>query len=148
MRMKPGRFWGGGGFANADRDRRARAGLVLHETPCQISSAAAQVVQVGRGDRAEPLKARVAKDIALTAQDAGGRRSRQGLQRAVDLGQQRHIRARIAPCKGMGGRSVALHQRLTPHPARDQSGHLCAAVPERVNEIGTPGVMRLESTRV
>src|SRR5271170_4979958 len=109
--------FGSRSLACADCPRLRRSGLCLHDAPVAVSSAVAQVVEVPHRERAQPLEARIAEDVALAAQHAGRGRSRERAQGAVYLGQQRHIKGRIAPCKSVFGGAVLLDQWLARHPA-------------------------------
>jgi hypothetical protein len=77
----------------------------------------AQVVQVPHRELGQSLEARVAEDIALAAQYAGRGRTRQRAHRAIDLGQQRHVRRRVAQREGVRRRAVLLEQPLACDPA-------------------------------
>jgi hypothetical protein len=82
-----------------------------------------------RPDLRGPLTARIAEPSTLMAQSAGGRRSGQSDERAVDFGQQSHIRGRLAPLQGVGRSAVALDPRLMPHPAQEPPGYWREPVP-------------------
>ena len=124
------------GLAHADGRRLGAARLAHQHTLLAIAAACAQVVQVRHRDRAQASKARVAKDVALAAQHAGGGGPGQRAHDAVHRSQQRDVSSRVAPGKGVRGCAVVLHQRLARHPARNQPRDLRAAVAAETLQVG------------
>ena len=123
-------------LAHADGRGPGGPGLGQHHALGPVGRAVAQVVQVRNGDRTQTLEARVAEHITLATQHAGRGRARHRVHGPIDIDQQRHVGAGVAPCEGVLGCAVLLDEPLAAVPARDQSRDLGAAVAAQPLQIG------------
>ena len=122
-------------LAHTDVHAPGGPGLGEHHALRPVRRAVAQVVQVCHRDVAQPLEAGHLEHGALAAQCAGCGRRRQRAHDSDYLGQQRHVRGRVAPCEGVLWAAVVLHQRQGLRPAPNQPGQLRSAVAAQALQV-------------